>query len=255
MRTTMNETDYIATLSEAERKALAICGISKDSQLAACSLPRLLADLQKAREFFAEEVEAMPDTRLTEIYHTVCRDARQDSEAPTGENITTPDSNARQCPTLVVSRRHKRGSAHKHGAGEPDIESMHDKKHCIHCIRPGKIYLAAWSVILLYLDLAAWFILPALMLLGIIPLYNPIIIIPALILPVLIFVVCSGGANCTVCNVKVFSLRKFGYNRYAHNWPLVGQLLPTALHVIFCLWYRCPACGTPQSLLRRSPRR
>ena len=64
----MNKEDFISTLPQAEQKALAVCGIYKAQQLQNISLDTLLADMSQAAEFFPEEIRALSQTRLAEIY-------------------------------------------------------------------------------------------------------------------------------------------------------------------------------------------
>ena len=63
----MESFDIISTLSDAERKALSICGISKGEQLLRCDTAALCRDARRAREFFPEDMAALPEERLLAI--------------------------------------------------------------------------------------------------------------------------------------------------------------------------------------------
>ena len=248
--------DAFTTLSTSEQQALAICGITKASQLSKCGLASLLGDVAKARELFPEQMSSLSDERLTEIYRSVCgTDEQAEEEAKRDESCISEEGFTRISPQLVVSRRYRQRRINKEQDKEYNIEALHKKNHSVHCVSPLRIYFSAWVTILLYIDIAAWFIVPALFMVGLLPPFNPYIIIVGLLLPLILFWQISRNARCTVCNVHIFTLRKFGINRYAHNWPIFGRLLSTSLHIIFRLWFRCPACGTPQAIMRRKSRR
>ncbi|MFI3242843.1 MAG: hypothetical protein R3Y56_01160 [Akkermansia sp.] len=50
--------------------------------------------------------------------------------------------------------------------------------------------------------------------------------------------------RCQVCRIPTFSLKDYPHNKHAHDWLFFGPNYSTAFHIVFCLWYRCPACGT-----------
>ena len=249
--------DAITTLSTSEQQALAICGITKASQLSRCTLASLLGDVAKARELFPGQMSSLSDERLKEIFYSISgtQEVEEVGESKPTNSYIHEVGYTRVSPKLVLSRRCKQRRRNLELDNTYDIEALHKKNHCLHSNSPLHVYFSAWLTILLYLDIAAWFIVPALFMVGLLPPFNPYIIIVGLLLPLILFWQISRKARCTVCNVHVFTLRKFGFNRYAHNWPIFGRLLSTALHIIFCLWFRCPACGTPQTLLRRKSRR
>lgn len=247
----MNTQDYISTLNEAEQRALAICGITKAAQLATCRYAALCVDAEQAREFFPEEMAVLTQERLQSIFRTAAeqmgvpaepaeipQQSRQNQDA-------SPDTETRATSGVTLSR-----APH----AKSKFDRRYSKAHCIPCRQPVRTYLSALLVVLFYLDCAAWLIVPILLYLGLLPTDNATLVLTALALPpVLYFVVCP-GTSCTVCKVLYITKRGFAYSRHAHNWPLLGTPLSTALHILLFLWFHCPACGTPQSLFRRRKR-
>lgn len=247
----MKEHNYLDTLPEKERTALSICGITKDNQLKTITLSDVLADVRLAAENFPEEMAALSELRIKEIYQT-CNQAEgiTHEETRTIPSVRVDDIAQRQIPTLVLARRgssKRRRSSSEHRSGE----ELHNKAHCIHCARPLRIYFSAWFTLLFYLDLLAWIVLPVLFLLELLPVEPAKIIIAALVVGILPFFLFARKANCAVCNLNIFMLRRFSESHYAHNFPLLNRNISTALHIILFLWFRCPGCGTPQHLMRR----
>ena len=72
-----------------------------------------------------------------------------------------------------------------------------------------------------------------------------------IVLPFLVFVfgllyfLVSFHANCRVCGQKCFVPRECLKNKKAHHVPLLGYILPTAIHMLVFRWFRCAHCGTP----------
>lgn len=56
--------------------------------------------------------------------------------------------------------------------------------------------------------------------------------------------------HCQVCHINLFTLREYPRNTYAHKYPLMTHSMSLALHILCCLWFRCPACGTAQQLFK-----
>lgn len=251
----MNEHNYLDTLPEKERAALAICGISKDDQLRRIPLSSVLADAKLAAENFPEEMAALSEQRIKEIYQSCNQEEVTDQEetrpSPSTENL---DIAQRQVPALILARRgsSRRSSNSSHPRTSAEL---HNKAHCIHCARPLKVYFSAWFTLLFYLDLLAWVVLPILFLLELLPEVPSIIIIAALLVGLLPFLIVARRASCAVCNINIFMLRRFSESQYAHKFPLMNRNVSTALHIILFLWFRCPGCGTPQHLMRRRRRR
>lgn len=247
----MNEHNYLDTLPEKERTALAICGISKDNQLRRISLSNVLADAKLAAENFPEEMAALSEQRIKEIYQTCNQEEGTDlEETRSASSVKVSDIAQRQIPALILARRGS--SKRSRNASTPRTSAeLHNKAHCIHCARPLKVYFSAWFTLLFYLDLLAWIVLPILFLLELLPEVPAMIIIASLVAGILPFILVARRANCAVCNLNIFMLRRFSESQYAHKFPLLNRNVSTALHIILFLWYRCPGCGTPQHLMRR----
>lgn len=242
----MEKPDFLTTLSDAERNALSICGITKGEQLRLCSRLDIARDFREAEKYFPEEMAAISSERLQEILRLEY-EYRGAVEVPPDQTEEKPPP--RPQAALPQSTATKSAHAASKKATAPD-----GKQRCIHCTNAFSIYAGAWSVVLLYIDIAAWVIVPVLLMLEIIEFSHfPGIVIPAILaLPIFTYAVLSRFSICAVCKANVFSMRAISRNKHAHNYFLLGRKLSTALHVIFCLWFRCPVCGTPQNLLKRT---
>ena len=259
----MQDKPHITTLSNSEQKALAICGLYKDEQIAAAMLQDLCRDVRCARESFPEQMEGLTEERMREIYsaccarlHVVAPEEHTDKPTEEDENKNATEHN-RRTPELVISRHGRskaRHTAKKKNVGDK-LAYSHSKEHCVHTIHPLRLYICAWFTILLYLDIIAWFIVPALIFMGYLPEVNEKLVLVVLVLGLCPYLFLSGKATCSVCNMRVFTARVYSRSRYAHHYPLLGTNLSTAIHIILFLWFCCPGCGTPQSLLRRSRKR
>lgn len=279
----------LASLSPAEQATLKLCGITQDAQLARAHAEALAHDLQVCREHFPELACEISLQTLQRI----CTEARLQQGEEVCEPSKTQKKEhleddglffTRACPTLVVSNRHKSHSqsgatpALPLSATDEQIEkqsvdfipehrstdrqeriskaSAYEFHNAVHCTRPLAVYLGAWATLLLAVDVCAIIIVPILIILG----FDILIDIKTVGLAIAVagalpYVAFTCSAVCSVCRVRVFSFRKYSHNRQAHWFPLLGCAIPTALHIAFRFWYRCPACGTPQKLFRRTHRR
>jgi len=61
---------------------------------------------------------------------------------------------------------------------------------------------------------------------------------------VLIYFMFTGKASCPICNQKQFAPKNCLKHRDAHKLPVIGYMLPTALHAIYYRWFKCIFCGT-----------
>lgn len=272
----------LARLSPEERATLKLCGITQDAQLARTTCSALAQDLQHCREHFPNQSCDITPARLQEI----CAQAKKTTEQQEQESPDTRPRKeetddglffSRSCPPLIVSSRRSR---HSHvpgavpavpiGASNEEIEkhephydvndrqertglaAAYDYHNAVHNTHSIAVYLGAWSTILFVADIAAIIIIPLLVILGFdisidIKGTGAIIAIGCA-LPYICFL---SRAVCSVCRISIFSFKKYSHNRQAHWMPLLGCALPTALHIAFRFWFRCPACGTPQKLFRR----
>ena len=71
-----------------------------------------------------------------------------------------------------------------------------------------------------------------------------------LALPVLgfLYLAFGVGGKCRICGQRLFWPRHCRKNSKAHHVPLVGHIVPTALHMLTFRWFRCIYCGTPVRL-------
>lgn len=260
----------LSALSPDERASLALCGITRDIQLSKSNAAALWRDLEQSRKLFPDK--ACPLTR--EALERLCRQA---AEAYPEEAGGTPSSetstprtgreddelqlsrHSRSYPRFHPIRRSRSSRSHSHrpsGGGGRHSSSSHgdDRSHCVRGRHSLATWLGAWATLLLVADMVAFVCIPIAVFMNV-PLPLGVqecgIIALVLALPFLCFV---GPARCAVCGMKVFSFRRYANNKAAHRLPFLGTVIPTAIHVIFLGWYRCPACGTPQKLFRSKRR-
>ena len=261
----------LSSLSPDERASLALCGVTRDVQLSRHSAATLWRDLEQSRELFPERTCPLTQEKLEYL----CRQAaaaypdeaaEEETPAPkptsTGQEQEGDELNLirhnRSYPTFRPIRRSRRSRKHTQGSPgtradreKDDSVRMSDKRHCVHGRNSLATWLGAWSTLLLVVDMVAFLCIPVAVFMGVaLPFSVQQCAIIALIcaLPWLCFV---STARCAVCSMKAFSFRHYAHSKNAHRLPLLGIVIPTALHVAFLGWYRCPACGTPQKLFRR----
>lgn len=56
------------------------------------------------------------------------------------------------------------------------------------------------------------------------------------------------GGKCRICGQRLFWPRHCRKNSKAHHVPVIGHIIPTALHMLTFKWFRCIYCGTPVRL-------
>lgn len=281
----------LASLSAEEQATLKLCGISQDAQLARTTVAALARDLQQCKQIFPSQACEIPAATLQRI----CDEARMQhsgtpAPADAPRRTAAPEKGAglffsRACPTLVVSGHHRNRShtpgvtqARPLSATNDEIEqhlpktpaahtpadrqerigaaAAYDYHNAVHNTHSAAVYLGAWATILFVLDVCAIIIIPLLIILGFeIPIDIRGVGIGVAIAAAVPYLCLNSHAICSVCRIGIFSFKKYSHNRQAHWMPLLGCALPTALHVAFRFWFRCPACGTPQKLFRRSRHR
>lgn len=121
----------------------------------------------------------------------------------------------------------------------------------IHHGAPLKVYLGALITVLFYGAIALFafeFLLIGLTFkIGI----EDILILAFLLIMIVLFVTGARSCRCGICKSPFFCSGKMNTHESAHSLPIFGKNLPTALHALFLLWLRCPACGTPTRLLSK----
>lgn len=281
----------LASLSPEQQATLKLCGITQDAQLTRTSAQALARDVETCHEHFPTQACEIPLHTLQQICEAareqsgaVCESAPQ--EAPQPESKKEDDDGlffTRSCPPLVVSSRRRSrshvvgatpaqplGATNEEivktevdwtGAEEPSADKQerigaaaaYEFHNAVHNTHPIAIYLGAWATILLVLDVCAVIIVPTLIILGFdINVNIKTTGIAIALIGALPYFCLNSRAVCSVCRISVYSFKKYSHNRQAHWMPLLGCALPTALHVAFRFWFRCPACGTPQKLFRRT---
>ena len=115
--------------------------------------------------------------------------------------------------------------------------------------------LSALLLIWMYVAIIGAIAYTAGLLLGVIKNASSAIPLALFLSGVLPYILIVRKTKCSVCNMPVLSMASYPRNKFAHRFPLLGYTIPTALHIIFFWWYRCPACGTPQKLLKRKHHR
>ena len=245
----MTENNQLPTITEQERKALAICGICKASQLAAVSRSALLADVQKATELFPQDMQVLTEQRIDELIAESQRINHEIEEnAPSEQKVAQDaDSYVRVAPRLAAT--HRRRSRQEVLREEQKIG--YDKGRCIHNSRPLRTYFSALFTILFYVDILAWLSVPVLIFMGLLPELNEKLLLAVLIAGALPYICYAKHTRCSVCNMPILNRRHFSRNKHAHNFPILGHVFCTALSILFRFWFRCPACGTPQHLIHR----
>lgn len=280
----------LASLSAEEQATLKLCGISQDAQLARVTASVLARDLQQCKQIFPSQACEIPMAKLQRICDEArLQHTGSDAPAPaaTPNRTSAAEKGAglffsRACPSLVVSSHHRNRSltpgvtqALPLSATSEEIEqnntsntlvapplidsqerigtaAAYDYHNAVHNTHSVAVYLGAWATILFVLDICTILIIPILIILGFdIQIDIRGVGIYLAIAAAMPYLCLNSRAVCSVCRIGIFSFKKYSHNRQAHWMPLLGCALPTALHVAFRFWFRCPACGTPQKLFHR----
>jgi hypothetical protein len=53
-----------------------------------------------------------------------------------------------------------------------------------------------------------------------------------------------GSGRCKICSQPLFVPKGANKNSKAHHVPVIGYIIPTALHLLVFRWFRCTYCGT-----------
>ena len=281
----------ISSLPPEQQATLKLCGITQDAQLTRTSPHALARDVETCLEHFPTQACEISLYTLQQICEAAREQSGAAYESGTDHEPRPQQKEkandglffTRSCPPLVLSCR-RRSRSHVAGdtqaqplsATNEDIEkteinwtspvntstdkqerisaaSSYEFHNAVHNTHPIAVYLGAWATILLVLDVCAVIIIPTLIIMGFEFNINiktvGIAVAAACALP---YFFLNSSAICSVCRISIFSFKKYSHNRQAHWMPLLGCSLPTALHVAFRFWFRCPACGTPQKLFRRA---
>lgn len=64
------------------------------------------------------------------------------------------------------------------------------------------------------------------------------------VLGIFIYLTLARKAGCPICNQKQYRPKACLKHKNAHHMPILGYMLPTALHALIFKWFRCIFCGT-----------
>ncbi len=262
----------ITSLSQVEQKALALCGIVQDEQLARISPQTLFQELQAAAAVFPDDLEFHPElSRLEYICAQVTKGTPSAGASPSAmpekEKLSETYAAPLFAPTAEPEKhRYSAATGRKLVAHEArqaaalddkrKKDNPHNFSHAIHCAHPYATWLGAWFTVFLYLTIACLVLSVIGLLIGIE--FDGHAALPyaaGMVAIVITYAILTNMALCSTCRIPIFSFRRYPKHRKAHRIPLLGVTIPTALSIIFCLRYRCPSCGTPQKLFGRRKRR
>lgn len=261
----MNQENYITTLSQAEQKALAICGIHKSEQLQHISVDALYADMQQAAVHFPNDFIPLSKQRLEEIYRTAGQSIQQQETPQTpvqteNEIFSASGEVDRFLPPLITRHGHRKTkpkpAAERNDTIDISANKSHisDKSNAICNTHPFRTYFSALVHIAMIASFIFFLVESVRLIIGVSSATDVKIAATLAGLSLGIFLLYTRKTKCPVCNMNVFSMHNYPRNKNAHYFPLLGYTLSTALHVVFTFWFRCPACGTSQKFFKRKRR-
>lgn len=227
----------ISTLPETTRRELSICGITTDAQLERTAPARIWQDLQTARRFFPDESFALTLQDIEKIVATLHR-----KETGRKEQVSPPQA-------AVAPHAEETDFRHSlQTAGQSRRKSR--RNNYITHRAPLLSFLGAITALLMPMFFLALIGAGYLLLftderpLG----NNPYIYMAAPLVFLIPHLLMVRFARCSVCHMPLFAYKPYSHHKRAHHIPLLGVAFSTALHVLFLLRFRCPACGTAQRL-------
>lgn len=255
------KSDIYFSLTEQERKTLKLCGITTTAQLARVTAADLAADIAKAQQFFPDEVSDFDPQRL----EWICS-ASAACKPDTGRDVQEKQLSQQAEDRGVFLKRLKPilraryGNREQKGTGEKKVNRRgagDSKKHShfipidapIFCKYPVRVYIGAFSTLLLQADLLVLVVVLLCLLTGMELPGEPHIIFSIIIISLVPYIIFGHFVSCPVCSLRFFPiLHSYPHNKRAHYLPLLGYTGATALHIILFLWFYCPACGTSEKL-------
>lgn len=254
-----DEPDALSSLNPRQRGALALIGITSRRQLEEADGNRLWNELLEAGRLFPEE-PLLSREEWEQAILPLLRTRVPCGKAPHApEEVLPPPAPPEEGSSLPAYTRtlpklaHRRSSSDSNEQGEQGmLPYRRRRKKGIRHQHVLRTWLIAFTVVLFYacfLGILAWlvhvFFYAA-------PHEQPnMLILYALLAGLLPFALLGSVSRCSVCNMGVFSWKRYRRNRLSHKIPLLGSQLPTAIHILLLLWFRCPSCGTPQELRRK----
>lgn len=251
----------ILSLSPEVRHQLKLCGITTDAQLAGGKAEVLIGELRMAAKLFPEEKITLSEETIDSIIreaqkiHVIPEKVQQRETPsvvlfpakpePANEEDDENEATEQQSLERAEFRRGLKKAPHRSGS-RGAITSGH----------PFTLLTGAFAAVLVPLFMLSLIGIPYLLLVSDYRSFGDkeaiyLFICFALIIPHLIMV---RLAHCSVCHMNIFTFRNYPHHSRAHRLPLVGVAVATALRIIFCFRYVCPACGTEQKLFGKRSR-
>ncbi len=260
----VNNHDF-SQLNQDARKALDALGISSEKDLINQPLEQIWADFEKLSTYFPEHQTVLNYQQLEKIY----TQAQQQStlSAPIQAQVRArKEEITPSTPPLPVFKhaygsplqRKEEGYIQTKEDSESEISGYkkskligkQNKSHAQRCRKSFRTYFMA----LLTVFMTPLFILS---IVGVVVSIFTGYHIPEVVRGTIAYAIVYGifllirlKPRCQVCRIQTFALKDYPHNKHAHNWLFFGYNYSTAFHIIFCFWFRCPACGTAVQLFK-----
>ncbi len=252
------------------QQALQTVGISNDAQLAEQHIESIWADLESSWNYFPERRISLSKEKLTQLQFFVRKNLEQQ-----GYHINFNESKASKTSVHITDQRRPLATTlpsqiirksrpkqkpfsatellrQRRNESAPDMASNRpqEKNQALRHRKSGQTYFFALFFLLVFLTKIA-ILAAALTLIYFKP--HAYIIYSAMGALAIIFfldIIIDASARCSVCNMHIYTRRKYSHNRFAHRFMFGLPSLSTVIHIIFKRWFRCPACGTAQILFK-----
>lgn len=242
--------DALDTLSSRQRKTLALLGITHGDQLMGADEATLWTELKEAGRLFPEE-ELLSRSEWEETIAPLTRGYHEAGQPDSGKKAMEDSIASITRPLPELKQRY--GSAELDNPSEQSMLPYRRRRRKgirhQHILRPLIISLFVLLFYACAVGAAAWLV--HMFLFAGQPDTRHTAVLFALLAGLLPFLLLGWLCKCSVCKIGVFSWKRYQRNRLSHRLPLVGSQLPTALHILFYQWFRCPSCGTAQELRRK----
>lgn len=252
---------FFSTIPQDIRHQLELCGITTDAQLAAGATTTILQDLQAVRRFFPEEDLSLTEEELEQLIrkakeiHKLPEEIKAEPLPPVKplaelvETVSFIDEET--IPSTAEQNEAEEAAETEAFLGRLKTTGRHKKnRRPITCGHPFLLLFGAFATLLIPFFILTLLGLPYMLLLSD---YRPlgedeilyIMVVFSLVIPYLLTV---RLVRCSVCHMNIYTFRNYPFHSKAHNVPLLGVPISTALRIILFLRYTCPACGTEQKL-------
>lgn len=254
-------------------KTFATLGIYSAKDLAQLPIEQVWDDLTKLGEYLPDYQHALSFTLLREIHKAACSEAADeleiDDSAPLPKKSIEEPVIKEQIPTPVMDEPSLQEEPELptedaieykklRPSTRPEVSyieqsrraNIQDRANAMRCRKSTSLFFTALITCILTPGLIA---VAALTCYSIITNQEVVmygIIAISYLVIYIIFIILRLKIKCQVCRIRTFTLRDYPHNKHAHNWLFFGYNLSTSLHIIFTLWFRCPACGTAVRLFK-----